>query len=57
MTKEEKVGLVASLNYEGAFLIKGSVGFVAKAMGVSIYTVYNYLKEIRSSINGTDVIM
>jgi predicted transcriptional regulator YheO len=57
MAKEEKVGLVASLEYEGAFLIKGSVGFVAKAMGVSIYTVYNYLKEVRSSINGTDVIM
>ena len=56
MTKEEKVSLVASLEYEGAFLVKGSVGFVAKAMGVSIYTVYNYLKEVRSHINGTDVI-
>ena len=56
MTKEEKVSLVASLEYEGAFLIKGSVNFVAKAMGVSIYTVYNYLKEVRSSVNGADVI-
>jgi predicted transcriptional regulator YheO len=56
MTKEEKVSLVASLEYEGAFLIKGSVNFVAKAMGVSIYTVYNYLKEVRPSINGADVI-
>jgi predicted transcriptional regulator YheO len=56
MTKEEKVSLVATLEYEGAFLIKGSVGFIAKAMGVSIYTVYNYLKEVRSSFDGTDVI-
>jgi predicted transcriptional regulator YheO len=56
MTREEKVSLVASLEYEGAFLIKGSVGFVAKAMGVSIYTVYNYLKEVRSSTDSTNVI-
>jgi predicted transcriptional regulator YheO len=56
MTKEEKVRLVATLEYEGAFLIKGSVGFVAKAMGVSIYTVYNYLKKVRSSSDGADVI-
>jgi predicted transcriptional regulator YheO len=56
MTKDEKISLVASLEYEGAFLVKGSVNFVAKAMGVSIYTVYNYLKEVRSSINGADVI-
>jgi len=57
MSKEEKVGLVASLEYEGAFLIKGSVSFVAKAMGVSVYTVYNYLKKVRSSTDSTDFIM
>jgi len=56
MTKKEKVSLVASLEFEGACLIKGSVDFVAKAMGVSIYTVYNYLKEVRSKIDGADVI-
>jgi predicted transcriptional regulator YheO len=56
MTKEEKVSLVASLEYAGAFLIKGAVEFVAKAMGVSIYTVYNYLKEVRSSTDSTNVI-
>ncbi len=56
MTKEEKVSLVASLEYAGAFLIKGAVDFAAKAMGVSKYTVYNYLKEVRSSTDSTNVI-
>lgn len=49
MTKEERVKLVESLELQGAFLIKGSVDFVAKALGISRYTVYNYLKEVRNN--------
>jgi predicted transcriptional regulator YheO len=56
MSREEKVKLVATLENAGAFLIKGSVDFVAKEMGVSIYSVYNYLKEVRSKLNGPNVL-
>ncbi|MGD8251508.1 MAG: helix-turn-helix transcriptional regulator [Desulfobacterales bacterium] len=48
MTREEKVKLVQSLEFQGAFMIRGAVEHVAKAMGVSKFTVYNYLKEVRS---------
>jgi len=49
MNREEKVQLVHSLEFQGAFLIRGAVDYVAKALGVSKYTVYNYLKETRSN--------
>ncbi len=49
MTKEEKVQLVQTLEFQGAFLIRGAVEYVAKALGVSKFTVYNYLKEARSN--------
>jgi predicted transcriptional regulator YheO len=49
MTKEEKVQLVQTLEFQGAFLIRGAVAYVAKALGVSKFTVYNYLKEARSN--------
>lgn len=48
MSKEEKLQLVQSLEFQGAFLLRGAVEFVAKALGVSKFTVYNYLKEVRS---------
>jgi predicted transcriptional regulator YheO len=48
MTKEEKVQLVKTLEFQGAFLIRGAVDYVAKALGVSKFTVYNYLKEART---------
>jgi predicted transcriptional regulator YheO len=49
MTKEEKVNLVASLEYQGAFLIKGAVDEVARALGVTKFTIYNYLKEVKTN--------
>jgi predicted transcriptional regulator YheO len=57
MSKEEKVNLVSHLENEGAFLIKGAVEFVAKALGVSKYTVYNYLKEVRINNQNNDFIL
>lgn len=51
MSREEKIELVENLEFKGAFLLRGAVEFVAKAMGVSKYTVYNYLKEVRSKDN------
>ncbi|MGB5985495.1 MAG: helix-turn-helix transcriptional regulator [Desulfobacterales bacterium] len=51
MNREEKVELVRNLETQGTFMIRGAVEYVAKAMGVSKYTVYNYLKEVRSLLN------
>lgn len=49
MSKEEKVNIVQLLDEKGVFLIKGAIDYVAKALCVSRYTVYNYLDEIRVS--------
>lgn len=49
MTREEKVALVRILDEEGAFLIKGMVQYAAKGMDVSIYTIYNYLRQVKNS--------
>jgi len=47
MTKEEKVQLVEALEFQGAFLLKGAVNYVANKLGVTKFTIYSYLKEIR----------
>jgi len=47
MTKEERLELVKELEASGVFQIKGSVEHTAMLMGVTKYTVYNYLKESR----------
>jgi predicted transcriptional regulator YheO len=49
MTKEEKVKLVGILEGKGAFLIKGGVDNVAARMGLSKYTIYNYLQKFRAT--------
>lgn len=48
MSTEEKTELVKELETSGVFQIKGAVDQVALLMGVSKYTVYNYLKRIRA---------
>lgn len=48
MSTEEKTELVKELETSGVFQIKGAVDQVALLMGVSKYTVYNYLKKIRA---------
>lgn len=48
MDKAEKLQCLAVLENSGAFLIKGTVDYVAECMGISKYTVYSYLKQIRS---------
>lgn len=47
MTRAEKLAVVGILEREGAFLIKGVVSDVARALGVTKYTIYNYLNELR----------
>jgi predicted transcriptional regulator YheO len=58
MTTDEKIRLVKELERKGAFQIKGVVNQVAVRLGVSNFTVYNYLKKIRASnsIGNADMI-
>lgn len=49
MSMEEKIKFVATLEQKGAFLIKGAVDYIAVVLGVSKYTVYNYLQKVRST--------
>ena len=47
MSMQERVELVKELESTGVFQIKGGVEHVAMLMGVTKYTVYNYLKKAR----------
>lgn len=49
MNTDEKIRLVKILEKKGAFQIKGMVGQVALRLGVSNFTIYNYLKKIRAT--------
>ena len=49
MQKEDKLAVVESLEEKGIFDIKGAVEYVAERLGVTNFTVYNYLKEIRGT--------
>jgi predicted transcriptional regulator YheO len=48
MTTDEKVKLVKELYGNGLFQIKGGVDQVAHLLGITRYTVYNYLKKIEA---------
>lgn len=45
---EEKIECVSKLEEKGTFLIKGSVEYLSEVLGVSKFTIYNYLKKIRA---------
>lgn len=47
MLKEDKLAIVGNLEANGIFDVKGAVEYVAERLGISNFTVYNYLKEIR----------
>ncbi|MCP4297494.1 MAG: transcriptional regulator [Proteobacteria bacterium] len=49
MNTDEKRKLVEMMEKNGAFLIKGAVDQTAVLMGVSKYTVYNYLQKVRAT--------
>lgn len=48
MHKEHRIDTVRRLDSRGYFAFKGSVELVAEELGVSRYTVYNYLDEVRA---------
>jgi predicted transcriptional regulator YheO len=47
MQKRHKLEVVRILEERGLFLIRDAVDFVASALGVTRYTIYNYLNELR----------
>ena len=51
MHKEDKLRVVDCLERKGIFSVKNSVEYVAERLGVTNFTIYNYLKEIRVSKN------
>ena len=54
MTTDEKINLVRILERKGVFQIKGVINQVALQLGVTNFTVYNYLKKIRAT-NGSSI--
>ncbi|ATP50513.1 hypothetical protein CR512_14505 [Pseudomonas putida] len=47
MTKQAKVDAVRVMQERGVFIVKGGVEKAASALGVTRYTVYNYLEQLR----------
>ena len=45
---DEKVEVIRELEAKGAFLIKGATEYVASVLGVSKFTIYNYLQKVRT---------
>jgi predicted transcriptional regulator YheO len=50
MQKEDKLQVVTRLEQKGIFAIKNAVDYVAECLGVSNFTIYNYLKEVRGKV-------
>lgn len=49
MTRTDKLQLVSILDGKGVFGVKGAPETVAHFLGTSVFTIYNYLKEIRNN--------
>ena len=47
MSKREKIQAVEAMQQRGLFIVKGGVERAAAALGVSRYTIYNYLEALR----------
>lgn len=45
--KEDKLKAIKMMYERGLFLVRGGVEYAAKALGVSRFTIYNYLKELQ----------
>jgi predicted transcriptional regulator YheO len=51
--KEQKLQVVAELERRGFFLVKQAPETAAAALGVSRFTIYNYLNELNGSAEGS----
>lgn len=45
--KKDKLTAIKKMYEQGLFLVKGGVDYAARALGVSRFTIYNYLKELQ----------
>ncbi|MBC7331370.1 MAG: PAS domain-containing protein [Synergistetes bacterium] len=48
MRKKHRMEVLKMLDQEGVFLVRGAVEYVASRLGISKYTLYSYLKEIKA---------
>ncbi|WP_370417231.1 transcriptional regulator (plasmid) [Pantoea vagans] len=48
-TKKDKVEIVRLMQEKGLFIVRGGVEMAARVLGVTRYTVYNYLDEIKKT--------
>ncbi|WP_316979068.1 helix-turn-helix transcriptional regulator [Shumkonia mesophila] len=48
LSKEDRLKIVADLGKAGVFMYKGTVQYVADALGTSRYTIYGYLRETKA---------
>ncbi|PID25443.1 transcriptional regulator [Sporosarcina sp. P7] len=44
---EEKIEVIRELESKDTFLIKGATEYIASVLGVSKFTIYNYLQKVR----------
>ncbi|MFP3498687.1 helix-turn-helix domain-containing protein, partial [Pseudomonas sp. SIMBA_059] len=49
MNKQAKVEAVRVMQERGLFIVKGGVEKAASALGVTRYTIYNYLEQLRGT--------
>ncbi|MNG32588.1 hypothetical protein D3C84_1186390 [compost metagenome] len=49
MNKQAKVEAVRIMQERGLFIVKGGVEKAASALGVTRYTIYNYLEQLRGT--------
>ncbi len=49
MEREDRLDAVRRMHERGLFLIRGGVEHAARALGISRFTLYSYLKEVRSA--------
>lgn len=51
MDKEEKTAAVQMMQERGLFMVRGGVERAATALGVTRFTIYNYLDELKKRVN------
>lgn len=54
LDREERIAVLRTLDARGFFLIRGAVDEIAARLGLSRFTVYGYLDEIRKEQSGQE---
>lgn len=55
MKKKNKVAVVTELKHRGFFMLRDAIEMIAEALGVTKFTIYNYLNEISMIVDGDAV--